>query len=30
LPASAADEIDKVNSDAQRTELKRFIFNFSW
>jgi hypothetical protein len=30
LPARAADEIDKVKSDAQRIDLKRFIFCFSW
>jgi len=30
LPASAAEDIDKVKSDAQRIDLKRFIFNFSW
>ena len=26
LPAIAAEEIDKVKSDAQRIDLKRFIF----
>jgi len=30
LPASAAEEIAKVKSDAQRIDLKRFILNFSW
>ena len=27
LPPSAAEEIDKVKSDAQRIDLKRFIFS---
>jgi hypothetical protein len=26
LPASAAEEIERVKSDAQRIDLKRFIF----
>jgi hypothetical protein len=30
LPASVAEEIDRVKSDAQKSDLKLFIFNFSW
>ena len=29
FPASAEEEIAKVKSDAQRIDLKRFIFEFS-